>query len=86
MMLGVASYLREVKANLVASPLSGPQPPDWHAEGRPAPWITPRVVGEGRKLAGASLVAVPMPLSRPDSTHRCQRKHRRMSRPTTGTT
>jgi hypothetical protein len=39
--------------------LSGPPPPDWHAEMRPAPWITPRVLAEGRKLAGASLVTVP---------------------------
>jgi hypothetical protein len=26
---------------------------------RPAPWITPRVLAEGHKLAGASLVTVP---------------------------
>jgi len=39
--------------------LTGPPPPDWHAYGRPAPWITPRVLAEGRKLAGASLVTVP---------------------------
>ena len=26
---------------------------------RPAPWITPRILAEGRKLAGASLVTVP---------------------------
>ncbi|HEY7263944.1 MAG TPA: hypothetical protein VH589_20990, partial [Trebonia sp.] len=26
---------------------------------RPAPWITPRVLAEGRKLAGASLVTIP---------------------------
>ena len=39
--------------------LSGPPPPDWHAEMRPAPWITPRVLAEGRKLAGASLVTIP---------------------------
>ena len=30
-----------------------------HAEMRPAPWITPRVLAEGRKLAGASLVTIP---------------------------
>ncbi len=39
--------------------LTGPPPPDWHASMRPAPWITPRVLAEGRKLAGASLVAIP---------------------------
>ena len=39
--------------------LTGPPPPDWFAEMRPAPWITPRVLAEGRKLAGASLVTVP---------------------------
>ena len=38
--------------------LSGPAPPDWHAEMRPAPWITPRVLAEGHKLAGASLVTI----------------------------
>ena len=39
--------------------LTGPPPPDWHAQMRPAPWITPRVLEEGRKLAGASLVTIP---------------------------
>jgi hypothetical protein len=39
--------------------LTGPPPPDWFTEMRPAPWITPRVLAEGRKLAGASLVAIP---------------------------
>ncbi|HVT69960.1 MAG TPA: hypothetical protein VHF26_19570, partial [Trebonia sp.] len=39
--------------------LTGPPPPDWHAQMRPAPWITPRVLAEGRKLAGASLVTLP---------------------------
>jgi hypothetical protein len=39
--------------------LTGPPPPDWHTAMRPAPWITPRVLAEGRKLAGASLVTVP---------------------------
>ena len=39
--------------------LSGPPPPDWYADMRPAPWITPRVLAEGRKLAGASLVTIP---------------------------
>ena len=38
--------------------LTGPPPPDWFADLRPAPWITPRVLTEGRKLAGASLVTV----------------------------
>jgi hypothetical protein len=40
--------------------LSGPPPPDWHAQMQPAPWITPRVQAEGRKLAGASLVSIPV--------------------------
>ena len=39
--------------------LTGPPPPDWHTHMRPAPWITPRVLAEGRKLAGASLVTIP---------------------------
>ena len=39
--------------------LTGPPPPDWFAEMRPAPWITPRVLAEGRKLAGASRVTIP---------------------------
>ena len=39
--------------------LTGPPPPDWHTNMRPAPWITPRVLAEGRKLAGASLVTIP---------------------------
>jgi hypothetical protein len=39
--------------------LTGPPPPDWFTDLRPAPWITPRVVAEGRKLAGASLVTIP---------------------------
>jgi hypothetical protein len=39
--------------------LTGPPPPQWHAEMQPAPWITPDVLAEGRKLAGVSLVAVP---------------------------
>jgi hypothetical protein len=39
--------------------LSGPPPPDWFTDMRPAPWITPRVLAEGRKLAGASLVTIP---------------------------
>jgi hypothetical protein len=38
--------------------LTGPAA-DWHAGMRPAPWITPRVLAEGHKLAGASLVTVP---------------------------
>ncbi|MGH3259927.1 MAG: hypothetical protein ACRDOU_31770 [Streptosporangiaceae bacterium] len=36
--------------------LTGPPPPDWFADMRPAPWITAHVLSEGRKLAGASLV------------------------------
>ena len=39
--------------------LTGPPPPDWFTQMRPAPWITPRVLAEGRKLAGASLVTLP---------------------------
>jgi len=39
--------------------LSGPPPPDWFTNLGPAPWITPRVLAEGRKLAGASLVTIP---------------------------
>jgi hypothetical protein len=39
--------------------LSGPPPPGWFTDMRPAPWITPRVLAEGRKLAGASLVTIP---------------------------
>ena len=39
--------------------LTGPPPPDWFSDMRPAPWITPRVLAEGRKLAGASLVTMP---------------------------
>jgi hypothetical protein len=39
--------------------LSGTPPPDWFNDLRPAPWITPRVLAEGRKLAGASLVTIP---------------------------
>jgi hypothetical protein len=46
--------------------LTGPPPPDWFTELRPAPWITGRMIAEGRKLAGVSLVraggaAVPVP-------------------------
>jgi hypothetical protein len=39
--------------------LTGPPPPDWHTQMLPAPWINPRVLAEGRKLAGASLVTIP---------------------------
>ena len=39
--------------------LTGPPPPDWHIQMRPAPWITPRMLTEGRKLAGVSLVTIP---------------------------
>jgi hypothetical protein len=42
--------------------LTGPPPPDWHVQMQPAPWITPRVLAEGRKLAGASLVTIPAAL------------------------
>jgi hypothetical protein len=38
--------------------LTGPPPPDWFTDLRPAPWITPRVLAEGRKLVGASLVTI----------------------------
>jgi hypothetical protein len=34
-------------------------PPGWFTDMRPAPWITAHVIGEGRKLAGASLVHLP---------------------------
>ena len=36
--------------------LTGPPPPPWFTGMQPAPWITGHVIGEGRKLAGASLV------------------------------
>ena len=36
--------------------LTGPPPPDWFTEMRPAPWITEHIISEGRKLADASLV------------------------------
>jgi hypothetical protein len=39
--------------------LTEPPAPDWHAQMHPAPWTTPRVLAEGRKLAGASLVTIP---------------------------
>jgi hypothetical protein len=43
--------------------LTGPPPPAWFSDMQPAPWITPRVIEEGRKLAGASLInrAAPVP-------------------------
>ncbi|GEM_PF-996344 len=40
--------------------LTGPPPPDWFANMDPAPWIDPEVISEGQKLAGASLVGVPL--------------------------
>jgi hypothetical protein len=40
--------------------LTGPPPPDWFTGMRPAPWIDARVISEGRKLAGVSLVDVPL--------------------------
>jgi hypothetical protein len=39
--------------------LTGPPPPDWHASGQPAPWITPRVLAEGQRLAGTSIITSP---------------------------
>ena len=39
--------------------LTGPPPPQWFTEMRPAPWIDGHVISEGRKLAGVSLVDVP---------------------------
>jgi hypothetical protein len=39
--------------------LTGPRPPDWHANGRPAPWITPRIIAEGNRLAGTTLITAP---------------------------
>ena len=44
--------------------LTGPPPPAWHGHGQPAPWITPRVLAEGNKLAGTSIITpehVPVP-------------------------
>ena len=46
--------------------LTGPPPPAWFAEMRPAPWITGHVVSEGRKLAGASLVRLSPDEGAPD--------------------
>jgi hypothetical protein len=34
--------------------LTGPAPPDWFTQMRPAPWIDAHVISEGRKLAGVS--------------------------------
>ena len=39
--------------------LTGPPPPGWFTAMQPAPWIDAHVVGEGRKLAGVSLVRIP---------------------------
>jgi hypothetical protein len=39
--------------------LTGPPPPPWFTDMQPAPWITAHVIGEGRRLAGASLVQLP---------------------------
>ena len=39
--------------------LTGPAPPGWFTDMRPAPWIDAQVISEGRKLAGVSLVTVP---------------------------
>ena len=39
--------------------LTGPPPPGWFTEMRPAPWIDGHVISEGRKLAGVSRVDVP---------------------------
>jgi len=44
--------------------LTGPPPPPWHANGQPAPWITTRVITEGQKLAGTTIITpehVPVP-------------------------
>ena len=46
--------------------LTGPPPPDWFTQMQPAPWITTQVIGEGRKLAGASLVHQPFSDAVPD--------------------
>jgi hypothetical protein len=40
--------------------LTGPPPPDWFTAMQPAPWIDAHVISEGRKLAGVSLVDVPL--------------------------
>jgi hypothetical protein len=42
--------------------LTGPPPPDWFTEMRPPPWIDDHVISEGRKLAGVSLVRLPVPV------------------------
>jgi hypothetical protein len=61
--------------------LTGPPPPDWHIQMRPAPWITPRVLAEGRKLAGASLVTIPRQLrARRGRLDRRDRRRRRVPR------
>jgi len=46
--------------------LTGPPPPDWFTAMQPAPWITEQVISEGRKLAGASLVHLPLSDAVPD--------------------
>ncbi len=48
--------------------LTGPPPPDWFTEMRPAPWIDDQVISEGRKLAVVSLVDVP-PVGVPPGQH-----------------
>jgi hypothetical protein len=40
--------------------LTGPPPPGWFTDMRPAPWIDGNVISEGRKLAGC-----PWSMSRP---------------------
>jgi hypothetical protein len=48
--------------------LTGPPPPDWFTGMQPAPWIDDKVISEGRKLAGVSLVDVP-PVGVPPGQH-----------------
>ena len=61
--------------------LTGPPPPDWFTDMRPAPWIdAPRDQRGPQTGRGVPGPPSPMSLSRPDSTHPRQRKHRPMSR------
>ncbi|MDQ2816294.1 MAG: hypothetical protein M3Z75_31740 [Actinomycetota bacterium] len=61
--------------------LTGPPPPDWFTQMRPAPWIDAHVISEGRKLAGVSLVDVPAVGVPPGQDIRVPAQTRRQSRP-----